>query len=134
MNIDLLHCLNCKNGYYYLIFYNILRVDIAIALSFMVKKYFDGLPKARELLKMIEPEVMNSRLRDVVEFEVDYIRRSLEQEQAEKLAERDRVISERNKSISERNKTISERNMTISEKDKEIRMLKAKLEENGIEY
>ena len=92
----------------------------------MVKKYFDVTPKARELLNMIEPEVVNSRLRDVVEFEVDYIRRFLEQEQAEKLAEMDNVISEKNS-------VISEKENVILEKDNEIRMLKAKLKENGID-
>ena len=57
----------------------------------------------------MKPELVNSRLRDVVEFEVDYIKRSLEQE-------------------------LSEKDEVISEKDNEISMLKAKLEENGIEY
>ena len=33
---------------------------------------------------MLKPEVDNSRLREVVDFEVDYIRRSLEQELSEK--------------------------------------------------
>ena len=33
---------------------------------------------------MLKPEVDNSRLRDVVDFEVDYIRRSLEHELSKK--------------------------------------------------
>ena len=65
---------------------------------------------------MLKPEAVNSRLRDVVDFEVDYIRRSLEQE------------------VIERDKTIFEMDKTISEKDDEIGRLKAKLKENGIEY
>lgn len=57
---------------------------------------------------MMKPEVVNSRLRDVVEFEVDYIKKAYEHD----LAEKDSVISQ---------------------KDDEISMLKAKLKENGIE-
>ena len=97
------------------------RSDIATALSIMVKKYFGVSAKAKELLEMMKPEVVNSRLRDVVEFEVDYIKRSLEQE----LSEKDEVISEKDE-------VISEKDVLISEKDNEISMLKAKLEENGI--
>lgn len=86
----------------------IFRADIAVALSFMVMKYFKLTSKAKELLKMMKPEVVNSRLRDVVEFEVDYIKKAYEHD----LAEKDSVISQ---------------------KDDEISMLKAKLKENGIE-
>ena len=38
----------------------------------MIKKYFDNTPKAVELLKMLGPEISNSRLRDVIDLEVDY--------------------------------------------------------------
>ena len=37
-----------------------------------------------ELILMMKSEVDNSRLRDVVDFEVDYIRRSLEHELSKK--------------------------------------------------
>lgn len=58
---------------------------------------------------MMRPEVVNSRLRDVVDFEVDYIKRSYEKE-------------------------LSEKDSLISEKDNEISLLKAKLRLNGIDY
>ena len=83
------------------------RNDIGFALSIMVKKYFDLTDKGKELLKMLDGEVQNSRLRDVVEFEVAFAKRAFEKE----LAEKDEVISE---------------------KDEEITLLKAKLKENGI--
>ena len=63
---------------------------------------------------MLKPEVDNSRLREVVDFEVDYIRRSLEQE------------------LSEKNKELSKMDCELSRKDQEIELLKAKLRENGI--
>ena len=78
----------------------ILRSDIATALSIMIKKNFGISDKSKELLELMKPEVDNSRLREVVDFEVDYIRRSLEHE--------------------------------LSKKDEEIKLLKAKLKENGI--
>jgi uncharacterized protein (DUF3084 family) len=71
----------------------------------------------------MEYEVISSRLRDVVEFEVDYIRKSYEQE-----------LSEKNKLISQKNDLISQKNDLISQKDDEIRYLKSKLRENGIDY
>ena len=80
------------------------RNDIGFSLSLMVKKHFDFSDKGKELLKMLEGEIENTKLRDVVEFEVDFILRSHEKE----LAEKDEIISER---------------------DNEITMLKAKIEE-----
>lgn len=80
----------------------------------MVKKYFDLTDKGKELLKMLDGEVQNSRLRDVVEFEVAFAKRAFEKE----LAEKDEVISEKD--------------LALSEKDEEITLLKAKLKENGI--
>ena len=67
-----------------------------------------------ELILMMKSEVDNSRLRDVVDFEVDYIRRSLEHE------------------LSKKDELISQKNLEISRKDQEIELLKAKLQENGI--
>ncbi len=87
------------------------RNDIGFTLSFMVKKYFDLSDKSKELLKMLEGEVQNSRLRDVVEFEVNFAKRAFEKE----LAEKDQALSEKDE--------------VISQKDNEISMLKAKLEE-----
>lgn len=91
------------------------RNDIGFALSIMVKKHFDITDKGKELLKMLEGEVQNSRLRDVVEFEVAFAKRVFEKE----LAEKDEVISEKD--------------LALCEKDEEITLLKAKLKENGIE-
>ncbi len=85
----------------------ILRSDIATALSIMIKKNFGISDKSKELLELMKPEVDNSRLREVVDFEVDYIRRSLEQE-------------------------LSKKEDELSKKNQEIKLLKAKLQENGI--
>ena len=56
---------------------------------------------------MIETELDASKLRDVIDFEVDYIKKSYEKE-------------------------LSEKDTILAEKDKEIEILKAKLHENGI--
>ena len=45
--------------------------------------------KGKELLKLIEPELDTSRLKDVIDFEVDFIKKSYEKE----LAEKDEQIS-----------------------------------------
>jgi len=58
-------------------------------------------------LKMIDSELDLSKLRDVIDFEVDYIIRSYEKE-------------------------LSEKDTILAEKDKEIEILKAKLHENCI--
>ena len=59
------------------------------------------------MLKMIDSELDLSKLRDVIDFEVDYIIRSYEKE-------------------------LSEKDTILAEKDKEIEILKAKLHENCI--
>ena len=59
------------------------------------------------MLKMIDSELDLSKLRDVIDFEVDYIKKSYEKE-------------------------LSEKDTILAEKDKEIEILKAKLHENGM--
>ena len=86
----------------------VFRNDIAFGLSIMIRKYFDLKPEGKELLKIIEPELDVSKLRDVIDFEVDYIKKSYEKE-------------------------LSEKEDSLAEKDKEIEELKAKLKESGIE-
>ena len=81
-----------------------------------------------ELILMMKSEVDNSRLRDVVDFEVDYIRRSLEHE----LSKKDELISQKNLEISKMDSELSKMDSEISRKDQEIELLKAKLQENGI--
>ena len=56
---------------------------------------------------MIDSELDLSKLRDVIDFEVDYIIRLYEKE-------------------------LSEKDTILAEKDKEIEILKAKLHENGM--
>ena len=111
----------------------IFRRDIAFGLSIMIRKYFDLTDKAKELLTLIEPEIDKSRLRDVIDFEVDYVKKSYEKELNEVIAEKDRVIAD---TIAEKDRviadTIAESNKALTEKDEEISFLKAKLEENGI--
>ena len=79
---------------------------------------------------MLEPEVDNSRLRMVVEFEMDYERRAFEKE----LVEKDEAISVRDDAISVRDSVIAEKDRVIVRKKDEIKFLKQKLEENGIDY
>ena len=71
---------------------------------------------------MMKSEVTSSRLRRVVEYEVDFIRRACEKE-----------IAERDIAISKKDIAIAEKDIAISKKDAEINFLKAKLKENGIE-
>ena len=91
---------------------------------------------------MLKPEVDNSRLRDVVDFEVDYIRRSLEHELSKKdelisqknleISKMDREISKMDREISKMDRELSKMDCELSRKDQEIELLKAKLRENGI--
>ena len=106
----------------------IFRNDVAQALSFMIIKYFDCTPKGKELLELIKQEIDNSRLRDVVDFEVDFIKKSLEAE----IAERDGVIVEKDNLLDEKDNLLDEKDNLLDEKDDEIARLKAKLAENGI--
>ena len=92
------------------------RNDIAFGLSIMIRKYFDLTPRGKELLKMIEPELDASKLRDVIDFEVDYIKKSYEKE-----------LSEKDDILAEKDSILAEKDMILAEKDKEIEELKAKL-------
>ena len=92
------------------------RNDIAFGLSIMIRKYFDLTPKGKELLKMIEPELDASKLRDVIDFEVDYIKKSYEKE-----------LSEKDDILAEKDTILAEKDTILAEKDKEIEELKAKL-------
>lgn len=60
------------------------RNHIGYGLSIMIRKYFGYSSKAKELLGMLEPEVNDSKLRIVAEFEADYERKAFEHELAEK--------------------------------------------------
>ncbi|MEE3490945.1 MAG: hypothetical protein VZR10_08750 [Methanobrevibacter sp.] len=71
---------------------------------------------------MSESELDLSKLRDVIDFEVDYIKKSYEKE----LSEKDEVLAEKDL-------VLPEKDEVLAEKDKEIEKLKAKLQENGIE-
>ena len=84
---------------------------------------------------MLKPEVDNSRLREVVDFEVDYIRRSLEQELSEKnkeLFKKNEELSKMDSELSKMDSELSKMDCELSRKDQEIELLKAKLQENGI--
>ncbi len=85
-------------------------------------------PKGKELLNLIEPELRNSRLRDVVDFEVNYIRKSYEQD----LSELKDIIDEMSHSIASKDAAIADKDVVIADKDEEIRILKEKLAKNGI--
>ena len=63
---------------------------------------------------MIDSELDLSKLRDVIDFEVDYIIRLYEKE------------------LSEKDTILAEKDTILAEKDKEIEILKAKLHENGM--
>ena len=73
------------------------------------------------MLKMIDSELDLSKLRDVIDFEVDYIIKSYEKE----LSEKDTILAEKDT-------ILAEKDTILAEKDKEIEILKAKLHENGM--
>ena len=111
------------------------RNNIAFALSIMIRKYFDCTAKGKELLKLIEPEINKSKLRDVIDFEVDFIRKSYEHELSEKdelIADKDAVIADNEAIIADKDAVIADMDAVIADRNKEIRLLKAKLAEKGI--
>ena len=97
-----------------------LRNDVAYVLAIMIRKYFDGTKKGKELLNMVENVVRKSDLIDVIEYELDYrdktMKRELKNLEKEFAAEKDAEIAR-----------------ITAEKDAEIAELKAKLKENGID-
>ncbi|MBE6499304.1 MAG: hypothetical protein E7Z80_01975 [Methanobrevibacter thaueri] len=103
---------------------------IGYGLSIMIKKYFEHTSKGEELLNMLEPEVSDSKLRIVAEYELEYEREGFEL----KLKEKDNAIAEKNNAIAEKDSTIAEKEKSIATKNKEIEELKKKLKENGIKY
>ena len=113
----------------------VFRGDIAFGLSIMIRKYFDLTEKGKELLKLIEPELDKSRLKDVIDYEVDYMKKSYENELSEKdeaLAKKDSAIAKQNKALAKKDSAIAKQNKALAEKDEQIRILTAKLKENGI--
>lgn len=103
---------------------SILGLDIACALSFMVKKNFGSTSKGEELLNMIDEKYLDkSAIRDIIDFEVDFARKSYEKQ----LEERDNTIAEKDSAIAEKDSAIAEKDNIILKKDEEIASLKAKL-------
>jgi len=94
---------------------DIFRYDIVFGLSIMIRKYFGLTEKGKELLKLIEPEIDKSRLKDVIDFEVDYVKKSYEKE------------------LADMGDALAEKDIAIANKDDEICRLMDKLKENGIE-
>lgn len=105
------------------------RYDIAFALSIMIRKYFDLTPKGKELLSLIEPELSKSKLRDVIDFEVDYVRKSYEKD----VSELNEVIADKDAALADKDATIADKDAALADKDEEIRILKEKLAKNGIQ-
>ena len=117
-------------------FINKFRYDIAFALSIMIRKYFDLTPKGKELLKLIEPELSKSKLRDVIDFEVDYVRKSYEKDVSELnevIDEMSHSIASKDAAIADKDAAIADKDAVIADKDEEIRILKEKLAKNGIQ-
>ena len=111
------------------------RYDIAFALSIMIRKYFDLTPKGKELLSLIEPELSKSKLRDVIDFEVDYVRKSYEKDVSELnevIDEMSHSIASKDAAIADKDAAIADKDAVIADKDEEIRILKEKLAKNGI--
>lgn len=105
------------------------RNDIAFALSIMIRKYFDLTEKGKELLEMMKPEVENTRMRNVIEYEVDYAVKSFEKE----IEEKDKTISEKNKEISKMGEELSKRDEELSKRDEKIKQMEQLLEDNNID-
>ena len=106
------------------------RGHVGYGISLMVKKYFKSTPKAEELLKMLEEKVNDSKLRIVAEFEEDYARQVFER----KLAEKENALAKMDSAIAEMDSAIAQKDSAIAEMKREIQLLKAKLEENGISF
>ena len=84
---------------------------------------------------MIEPELRNSKLRDVIDFEVHYIRKSYEQDLSELheiIADKEAAIADKEAAIADKDAVIADKDAVIADKDEEIRILKEKLAKNGI--
>ena len=99
------------------------RNDIAFTLSIMVRKYFDLSKKGKELLSMMEQEVINNRLRNVIDFEIEYERKAFKKE-----------LNDKDNEISKKNNELSKRYEEITAKDDEIKKLKAILNQHDIDY
>ena len=84
--------------------------------------YFCLMWDGRRLLKLIEPEIDKSRLKDVIDFEVDYVKKSYEKE-----------LADMGDALAEKDIAIANKDDVIANKDDEIRRLRDKLKENGIE-
>ena len=107
----------------------------------MVKKYFKSTSKAEELLKMLEEKVNDSKLRIVAEFEEDYARQVYERKLADMnkdIANKDKALADRDRTIADKDRAIADKDretkIMLEKKDEEIKVLRAKLEENGISY
>ena len=75
---------------------------------------------------MIEQELDVSKLRDVIDFEVDYIKKSYEKELSEKddiLAEKDTILAEKDKEIQELKAKINSSNIISENQKKDISFL-----------
>lgn len=105
----------------------VFRNDIAFALSIMIRKNFDLTQKGKELLNMMNPEVRNSRMRDVIDYEIDYARKAFEKELQEELSKKDKEISKKDNELSEKDNELSITN-------KENEKLKAILDKHNIAY
>ena len=101
----------------------IFRNDIAFALSIMVKKYFDLTDKGKELLKMLEREVINNRLREVIDFEIDYERKALRKE-----------LKEKDEELTKKNNELSKKDSELTKKNNENKKLKAILNQHNIDF
>lgn len=53
---------------------------------------------------MMNPEVRNSRMRDVIDYEIDYARKAFEKELQEELSKKDKEISKKDNELSITNK------------------------------
>ena len=86
---------------------------------------------------MIEREIDISRLRCVIDFEVDYMRRSYEQELAEKddtINQMGEALDQKGDEINQKADAINRLDEVLNQKEEEIKSLKSILKENGINY
>ena len=72
---------------------------------------------------MMEEEVISNRLRNVIDFEIEYERKAFKKE-----------LTDKDKEISKKNKELSKKNNELSKKDDEIKKLKAILNQHNIDY
>ena len=72
---------------------------------------------------MMEREVINNRLREVIDFEIDYERKALRKE-----------LKEKDEELTKKNNELSKKDSELTKKNNENKKLKAILNQHNIDF